>query len=394
MAFDFDSFVDRVAQVIGRVADTTGALSTLNETETRALLIDPLLVALGYESLGQMRREFRLSASGQIVDYLLRAGNRQVVVEAKAATSDLTPRDASQLVGYCAQEGIRWALLTNGTHWQVFDIEVPGNWESKRVSDIDLLTAYRNERLVQDTEPLAHFALETLQTDEAPLRGWAHRERVRHQLQQLVTDPNSSVIRAVIDSMMSKGISVEAEDVVTLLRTQSPTPTPPTGIAEPRVRYTAPPPVTDAWHQFYLFPVASGEPGTTPIEHLRLWLEAGFWGVGALTVHRQHLSPGDRCCFYATRVGVVAHARIIGQANQVAGPEDWPGPGPWHPDVYKVPLAEIQWLQSPIAIDATLRARIETFEGRDLAKPWGWFVQTTGVISERDFRLLTGWPGR
>ena len=59
---------------VAEIALDSSASQGLNETETRAHLIDPILDALGYRSLREIRREVRLPDSGQFVDYLLTAG--------------------------------------------------------------------------------------------------------------------------------------------------------------------------------------------------------------------------------------------------------------------------------------------------------------------------------
>ena len=158
MAFNRAALYDATRTALAQVVSVDGSVTTLNEAETRTHVIDPALSALDYRTLDHIRREYRLKASRQFVDYLLRAAEQDVVVEAKPLGADLSPKDASQIVGYCATESNRWALLTNGLRWQVFDIEVSGDWEAKRVSDIDLEAAYRSDTLAEALEPLAHFA--------------------------------------------------------------------------------------------------------------------------------------------------------------------------------------------------------------------------------------------
>ena len=100
----FDAAQSAISEVIAN-----GQVLTLNETETRTHLIDPVLAALGYQSLDTVRGEHRIA------------------VEAKSVGTELAAREGSHLVGYAAQEGIRWGLLTNGLHWQIYDIEASGD---------------------------------------------------------------------------------------------------------------------------------------------------------------------------------------------------------------------------------------------------------------------------
>jgi len=50
---------------------------------------------------------------------------------------------------------------------------------------------------------------------------------------------------------------------------------------------------------------------------------------------------------------------------------------------------EALYIESPVIIDAALRAQLDAFSNKDETKTWAWLVQTTREISEHDFRLLT-----
>jgi hypothetical protein len=383
---------DAARSAIAQVVKDDGLTIPLNETETRTHLVDPILIALGYRTLDQVRREYRLAVSGQVIDYLLTAGTQRVIVEAKSAGIELAQKEGGQLVGYAAQEGIRWALLTNGFVWQVFDIEATGNWELKKVAEFDLRAAYLNGSLAEALIPLSHFARQTLEIDDSALRAYVFEERVRTYLDSALRDPDSSLVRAMVSDMTAAGIVVSPEDVINLVRrgTMGPTspvpvqvsPPPPTAIAEPNASYP-----TSSEPAFYLFPAGedSGYPG---LDHLKLWLSKGFWGVRPSTPHRSRLKAGDRCCFYATGVGVVATATLIGPATVPVSVEEWPGPGPHSGNSFKVPLTEIHWLQSPQPITQELREQLDAFAGKDLSRPWSWFVQSTGRLSKHDFTTL------
>jgi len=390
MTADTAALYDATHKALSQVMESDGSVRNLNESETRQHVIDPVIHTLGYRTLDHLRLEYRLQASGQFVDYLLLAGEHNVVVEAKALRNELTPKDAGQLVGYCAQEGIRWALLTNGLQWQVFDVDTSGNWEAKRVAEIDLRAAFRADTLADALAPLTHFALHTLRLDDSTLREWAHVERARFHIDRLITDPQSPVVLAATDELAKVGVEIEAEDVVALLRHG----TAPAIVRSEDIDVVQPAPrsVANGETSYYLLP-AGPRGGHSALDHLRAWLDAGFWGMGTSTPHRRNFNVGDRCCFYARSVGVVAHAIIDQTANQPLTREEHPGGDAWHEGIFKVPLREIQWLSDPIRIDAELRGQLDGFEGRDPTRPWGWFVQSTNHLTEHDFRLVIGEGG-
>lgn len=386
MTFSTTALHDAAHAALAQIVRADGSVLPLNETETRTHIIDPILAALGYRTLDHVRREHRLEASGQFVDYFLLAGEQRVVIEAKQVGAELSPRDAAQLVGYCAQEGVRWSILTNGLQWKVFDIEVSGNWEMKRVADIDLGAAYRTQSLAEALVPLSHFALETLRLDDSSLRAWAHEERARTHLDRLLEDTESPIVAAIAAEMAQVGIDLELDDVVALLRRGTTRPTEPVTAGGAGASIVT---GTGEGVVYYVFPAADSG-GYRAVDHLRTWLNGGWWGIRESTAYRTKLKAGDHCCFYAAKVGVVARAVIRDPADEQVAPSEWPGPDAFSPKVYKVPLSDIHWFDTPIGIDADLRSRLNAFQGKDLSRPWSWLIQTTSSLTEHDFRLLTG----
>ena len=382
------------------IALDSSASQGLNETETRAHLIDPILDALGYRSLGEIRREVRLPDSGHVVDYLLTAGSVRVVVEAKALRSGLGPRDASQLVGYCAMDGVRWALLTDGIHWEVFDVELPGNWQARRVAVVDIESG-AEEVSGRAHDWLALFSKERLGAAEEDLIERARTERAQSLLDELLTDPTSQAIRALTRTLLTAGIEVESHEVVALLQGRGAGPEDPPP-PPPRVQPPAPPPVQppppsevqplQPVRSYYLLPVAA-QSGFKAIEFLQKWLPCGFWGIPKSAAHRQRLQRGDFCCFYVAARGIVATATIDGAADLEVSPEEWPGPNEYSDRVFKVPLSGVQWLAEPLKIDATMRGRLEVFHDRDPNGPWSWFIRTSRRVSKADFEILIGSEG-
>ena len=407
-----DPLVAAATKVLNTVLPAGSDLD-LNEMETRRHAIDPIIAALGYESLEHRREGAHLRASGQFVDYLLTAGERKVVVEAKKLESQLGAKESSQLVGYCAQEGIRWAILTNGLDWHIFDTEVSGNWESKRVARIDLAAAQRDGHLDVALRPLALFARDALATGDAELSAWSQRERARSHLAELLGNPGSSAVKAIVTSMRRGGIQISASGVIDLLRARSAAPAPvapPRHVAEEPASYGAlapsptagatpprpaptrrrrPRPEPDTAVQFYLFP-ASEHDGFSGLDHLKAWLNSGAWGLWASTPFRRAVKPGDQCCFYAAGVGVVALAEITATADREITREAWPGPTDWASGTYMLPLRDIRWIPQPVPITPELRGKMDAYQGKDLSRPWSWLVQRTFRLSEHDFRLLTG----
>ena len=143
-------------------------------------------------------------------------------------------------------------------------------------------------------------------------------------------------------------------------------------------------------YAYWVLPAGSGDDGAEPEEVLRCWLGANMWGMGRSTPNRTRMQPGDGLCFYANRVGIVAHARLAAPPEELVTAEEWPESSKMESEVFKVPLEGVTWLPTPIAIDEELRRRLDAFSDKKASPVWSWFVQTTRKLSEHDFHILTG----
>lgn len=137
---------------------------------------------------------------------------------------------------------------------------------------------------------------------------------------------------------------------------------------------------------YWLTPVKSDETGTAEEFIESLVGQAHIYAFGDRTPGRRHLKSGDWICFYASGKGVVAHAQISSVAqkkpdSRVHHPEKYP----W---TFSLKSPSI-YVEQPIVIDATTRAQLDYFKGRDQSKPWAWFVQATRKITKHDFEILT-----
>ena len=107
-----------VRDVLSKHADY---LST-NETRTRALVIDRVLAALGWDIRDPARVWLEHRTNGSAIDYVLRsnAGGFLGVVEAKAATMGAKDKDRRDTSGYALEVAAQYAVLTNGGRWEAW----------------------------------------------------------------------------------------------------------------------------------------------------------------------------------------------------------------------------------------------------------------------------------
>ncbi len=199
---------------------------------------------------------------------------------------------------------------------------------------------------------------------------------VSHEDILAILRPSGPIIDPVID-LMAKLAAQPKDNSVQRLE-------------QPAIKALEPPAGTDIEEEqeevaYWLTPVKADDTQTAEEVIENLVARKGIYAFGERTPGRKHLKPGDGICFYATGNGVIAHAKVA------SPPEKKPNSAirdseryPW---VFKLKDAQV-YLDSPIVIDAALRAKLDSFKGRDPSTSWAWFVQATRKITEHDFEVL------
>ena len=113
-----------------------------NETATRALVIDGVLTALGWDIKDPARVRLEYRADGNKVDYILVSSADAFlgVVEAKSAYSGLKGTDRRQASGYATEIGARYAMLTNGGRWEAWEMVQQKPRRERIVVEVNLTT--------------------------------------------------------------------------------------------------------------------------------------------------------------------------------------------------------------------------------------------------------------
>jgi hypothetical protein len=112
-------------------------LTDLDESGTRILINTFLTDVLGYTQIEEIKTEYMIK--GTYADYMVQVGGvRHFLVEVKALSLKLNESHLRQTVNYGANEGIEWALLTNGKSFEMYKILFNKPIESVKVFSIDL----------------------------------------------------------------------------------------------------------------------------------------------------------------------------------------------------------------------------------------------------------------
>ena len=123
----------------------------VNETRTRVALIDPLLNELGWDVSDPVRVTTEYSVGkGGVADYALfdKQGQLIAILEAKRLGTTLSAHQM-QIVNYAVASGIRYAGLTNGDYWEVYDVFQQVELDKKRILDVSISTAPVHESVLK-----------------------------------------------------------------------------------------------------------------------------------------------------------------------------------------------------------------------------------------------------
>ena len=113
-----------------------------DETRTRVSLIDPLLRALGWDvsDLSVVTLEYGVGKKGRKrADYALLLPDKKPIVALEAKRlGEPFHSHLEQMVTYANMEGIEYAGITDGNHWELYDVFTPGNLDERRMLDVTL----------------------------------------------------------------------------------------------------------------------------------------------------------------------------------------------------------------------------------------------------------------
>lgn len=112
-----------------------------SEVRTRTVLIDPLLSALGWDVSDPDQVMVEYDIEGKNVDYALSSTDYtpSAIVEAKKLGTDLT-NHKMQVVNYANIHGIKYALITDGNVWELYDVFKQVQWGEKCLMSVNVAT--------------------------------------------------------------------------------------------------------------------------------------------------------------------------------------------------------------------------------------------------------------
>ena len=132
---DLITVIDTLKQ---RMADH-GTILQDNETRTRMALIDPLLQVLGWDTTDPFFVIPEYVVGQGAADYALlgKKGGPTAVIEAKHFEEPLQ-KHRNKTIGYAKDARIKYAAITNGDQWELYDVSGSGSLEEKQILDVQI----------------------------------------------------------------------------------------------------------------------------------------------------------------------------------------------------------------------------------------------------------------
>lgn len=120
-------------------------IGELDESGTRIMLNTFLTSILGFQELEEIKTEYMIK--GTYADYIVQVnGKRYFLIEVKSLSIDLSDKHLRQAINYGANEGIDWAILTNGRQFHIYKILFEKPISEKLVFQIDFLSEEFNPK--------------------------------------------------------------------------------------------------------------------------------------------------------------------------------------------------------------------------------------------------------
>jgi len=175
----------------------------LKEYPTRTIFIDPLLQALGWDvrDPDEVQLEHP-TIDGKSVDYASKINRKPVLfLEAKPLNDPLTDVKAiTQVVGYAANAGVEWCILTNGVNYKVYRSTEKASAPEKLLFEVSFDPKETEGMTIQQiAEQFTRFSRDAMAKgvlDEIGEQIFT-TGKVRKALDKLSMDPPTTLIRII-----------------------------------------------------------------------------------------------------------------------------------------------------------------------------------------------------
>lgn len=185
----------------------------IKEYPTRTIFIDPILQVLGWDVRDPDKVQLEYpTIDGRSVDYAPKINRKPVLfIEAKPLNDPLTDvKSITQVVGYAANAGVEWCILTNGVIYKVYRSTEKAEAPDKLLFEVSIDPKESEGKSVQQiAEQFNRFSREEMAKgvlDEIGEQVFT-TGKVRKALDKLFLDPPTSLIRIIRSSISDESIT-------------------------------------------------------------------------------------------------------------------------------------------------------------------------------------------
>ncbi|MBU2360397.1 MAG: type I restriction enzyme HsdR N-terminal domain-containing protein [Alphaproteobacteria bacterium] len=209
---------EAAANLASRITNYGSTINTEEAIKTSVVL--PFLQALGYDVFNpsEIVPEFTadtIGKKGEKVDYaILRDGEVAVLIECKSLNTDLGEKHLAQLYRYFTVTNARFAMLTNGRHYQFYsDLTEPHRLDRRPFFIFDLLD--HNE---SSLEELAKFGKSAFDVENI----LAQAERLKFVaaikpiLIELMAEPSDDFVKLIASQVYDGRLNSAVKDTVSI----------------------------------------------------------------------------------------------------------------------------------------------------------------------------------
>lgn len=185
-----------------------------NEENTKQSLINPFLIALGYDVHNPNEVEFEYHASfsyknSDKVDYAIKFNGKPLFfIEAKKVTEDLSTHTAQLEYYLSTNNDVEIGILTNGIVYKFFSY-----FEKSKIMDKEPFFIFDLENITEETlTTLQLFCKEKFNLSTLLKKGeelWYYR-KITHKLKELLTKPSDDFIRLLAKDYSPTKITASA----------------------------------------------------------------------------------------------------------------------------------------------------------------------------------------
>ncbi|MFV2044948.1 MAG: restriction endonuclease subunit R [Anaerolineales bacterium] len=186
----------------------------VNESDTVVIVTDMFSSIFGFDKYTEITSEYAIR--GTFCDLAVEVdGNLKYLIAVKAIGLNLSESHLRQAVGYGAQHGIQWVILTNGVKWEIYRIKFEKPLGHDLLTEFNILDLSPRKR--EEQEILYLLCREGL--SKAVIEGYAdHVSSVNKFVISAIlqTEASLNLVRREL-KRVAKGIKVDTDEIEAIL---------------------------------------------------------------------------------------------------------------------------------------------------------------------------------